>query len=598
MIKKIISFLLRHKVITVIVAIIVIFGGYYGYKKFKGNNVQISYTLATVQKGTIISSVEGSGQVSTSNQVDVKTKASGDIVYMGAVKGQEVKTGKLLAQIDAQDAQKSVRDAEANLESAKLSLEKLLQPTDALSLTQAENSLAQAQDSKQNTIDSLQKSYDDGFTAVSNAFLYLPGIITGFHDLVFNNTIVSNQANIDYYTDSTKIYDERILQYKQDVQTSYQTARASFDKNFDDYKSASRFSSTTTIESLISETYDTAKDIAEAIKNANNLIQFYVDTFSAKNIKQNANADTQLATLNTYTGQTNGYLSSLLSIENTIDTAKKNIISADRTIKEKTESLANLKAGADSLDVKSAQMTIQQRENALLDAKEQYNNYYIYAPFNGIITAVDIKKGDTVSSGATVATIITPQKIAEISLNEVDVAKVKVGQKATLTFDAVEDLSISGEVVDVDAIGTVSQGVVSYNVKINFDTQDDRVKSGMSVSASIIIDTRQDVLVVSNSAIKTQGTTKYVEMLDQNTSQNSNSTSSNKSVVSTASPIKQIVETGLSSDTLTEIISGLKEGDKIITKTTTSSSSKSSSSSSTDSQRSSNLFDLGGGGPR
>jgi len=596
MIKKMISFLLRHKVITVILAIIVIFGGYYGYKKIKGNNVQTSYTLATVQKGTIISSVDGSGQVSTSNQVDVKTKASGDVVYVGAVKGQEVRTGKLLAQIDAQDAQKSVRDAEANLESAKLSLEKLLQPTDELSLTQAENSLAQAQDSKQNTIDSLQKSYDDGFTAVSNAFLNLPSIITGFHDLVFNNTIVSNQANIDYYTDSTKIYDERILQYKQDVQTSYQTARASFDKNFDDYKSASRFSSTTTIEFLISETYDTAKDIAEAIKNANNLIQFYEDTFSAKNIKQNANADTQLATLNTYTGQVNSYLSSLLSIENTIDTAKKSIISADRTIKEKTESLANLKAGADSLDIKSVQMTIQQRENSLLDAKEQYNNYYTYAPFNGIITAVDIKKGDTVSSGATVATIITPQKIAEISLNEVDAAKVKVGQKATLTFDAVEDLSISGEVVDVDAIGTVSQGVVSYNVKINFDTQDDRVKSGMSVSASIIIDTRQDVLVVSNSAIKTQGTAKYVEMLDQNTSQNSNSTSSNKSVVSTASPVKQIVEIGLSNDTLTEIISGLKEGDKVITKTTTSSSSKSSSSSNTNANNS--LFDLGGGGPR
>ncbi|MDD5433706.1 MAG: hypothetical protein PHE77_03610, partial [Candidatus Pacebacteria bacterium] len=61
--------------------------------------------------------------------------------------------------------------------------------------------------------------------------------------------------------------------------------------------------------------------------------------------------------------------------------------------------------------------------------------------------------------------------MAEISLNEVDVAKVKIGQRAIITFDAIDELEITGKVEDVDTIGTVSQGVVSYNVKIIFDTQ-------------------------------------------------------------------------------------------------------------------------------
>src|SRR6185503_5946600 len=109
--------------------------------------------------------------------------------------------------------------------------------------------------------------------------------------------------------------------------------------------------------------------------------------------------------------------------------------------------------------------------------------YTVRAPFSGTIAKLSVDKGDQASSGTTVATIISKNQIADLSLNEVDAAKVTVGQKATLTFDAVEDLSIAGAVASVDTLGTVSQGVVSYVVKIQFTTQDERVKPGMSVNA-------------------------------------------------------------------------------------------------------------------
>ena len=98
-------------------------------------------------------------------------------------------------------------------------------------------------------------------------------------------------------------------------------------------------------------------------------------------------------------------------------------------------------------------------------------------------------------------------------------AKVKVGQKVTLTFDAIEDLSITGEVAEIDTLGTVSQGVVNYAVKIVFDTQDERVKSGMSVSAAIITDVKQDVLLVPNAAVKSNDE-QYVEVLENNIPRN------------------------------------------------------------------------------
>jgi HlyD family secretion protein len=550
---KIIKKILASKLLLAITILILLGGGYWGYKAFFGASAAVRYMSAQVQKGTLIVSVSGSGQVSVSNQIDIKPKASGDIVYVGVKNGQEVKAGALIAQLDTTDAQKAVRDAEANLESAKLSLEKLKQPADTLSILQAENSLAQAKESKQEAEDDLTKAYDDGFNTIANVFLDLPTIMTGLHDVLFNSDFSTNQENFSYYADAVKSYDNKALQYKDDAYSGYQTAQVAYDKNFSDYKIVTRYSDTAQIESLLDETYNTTKSIAEAIKNANNLIQFYIDKLTERNLKHNSRADTALTSLNTYTGKTNTYLLDLLSIQNTIKNSRDTIVNADRSIAEKTESLAKLKAGADALDIQSSELTVKQRENALLDAKEKLADYFVRAPFDGVIAKVNANKGDSVSSASVLATLITRQKLAEISLNEVDVAKVKVGQKATLTFDAVPDLTITGQVAEVDAVGTVSQGVVTYTVKISFDTQDDRVKPGMSVSAAIVTEAKPNVLLVPNSAIKSQGDMAYVEIF----------------AGETQAPRRQTVQIGLSNDTMTEVTNGLKEGDQVVTQTIT-----------------------------
>ena len=184
-----------------------------------------------------------------------------------------------------------------------------------------------------------------------------------------------------------------------------------------------------------------------------------------------------------------------------------------------------------------------------MDAKEKLSDYTLRASIGGTIAAVSVKKGDNASSGTSVATLISPQQMVEISLNEVDVPKVKTGQKAVLTFDAIEELTITGTVAEVDSIGTATQGVVNYVVKIAFDTQDERVKPGMSVSADIITEAKPDVLLVSGSAVKTQGNYSYVEILEN------------------GQPQAVLVTVGSSNDTMVEITSGLSEGQEIITQT-------------------------------
>lgn len=567
--QKLFKFVRERKIISSLVLIALVAGGYFGWQKIFPAAEIVRYVTAKVTRGALISSISGTGQVSASNQLDIKTKASGNVTFVGAKVGDEVKAGTLLLQIDASDALKSIRDAEASLESAKLSYEKFIQPADAFTIMQAENSLVQAKESRQQAVDDLEKAYEDGFNNVSNVFLDLPAIKSGLDDMLYGNSLDSLGSNvgwfynmiINYSLDSNK--EAKAYKYKNEAEKSYNAARNSYDKNFDDYKSVSRVSDSSTMEALILETYNTVKLIADAVKNINNYIDFtqYAMEQSSENVSIPSAMTTYQKSLDSYTGTTNSHLLNLLSAKNSIEDSENSIVSAERSVNEKTASLAELKAGADPLDIKTQQISLKQKENSLIDAREKLADYSIRAPFDGVVAALDLKKGDEVSSGTAAATLITKQRVATITLNEVDVAKVKAGQKATVTFDAIEDLSITGEVVEVDALGTVSQGVVSYDVKIVFDVQDERVKPGMSVSVSIILSSKPDVLLVSSSAIKTQNGENYIEVLIN------------------GAPQKKAVTAGDSNDTMTEITSGLAEGDEVVTQTVTGGSSASAGSS-------------------
>lgn len=540
---KIKTYAIAHKIISAVVVVIILFGGYTVYGKLTSTTGEIQYITTTVQKGTIVSSVTASGQVESSNQIDLKADVSGTITYVGVKAGDVVSRGKTLFSIDNKDALKSIRDAELNLESAKIAFEKF-----------------QIQNSNENMNADLSKAYEDGFNTISSVFLDLPGIMSGLNDMFFKSTISTNgQWNVDWYEGQVNTEDiDKVKIYKQKFIDSYNLALKAYNENFDSYKTVSRSSDNTTIENIISKTYETNKLISDAIKNANN----YLDFINSSIIKYNSTTTTPTiltthkASLNTYTSKTNGFLTSLLSTKTNIKNYKDAFTNGD-------------------LDTQTQLLSLKQKENSLQDLKDKLSDYYVSAPFSGTIASMVAKVGDTASG--TLGSIITNQKIATLSMNEVDVSKIKLGQKATITFDAIDSLSMTGSVAEIDTIGAVSQGVVSYSVKIAFDTDNEKVKPGMSVSASIITDSKTDVLTVPSSTIKTSSNTKYVLMFDTPLAVPTNSS---QGTPSTLTPNKITIETGISDDTNTEIISGLKEGDQIISRTITSTTKTTASTSS------------------
>ena len=553
---KIKQFIGTHKTVTIIVLIVITYAGYWGYGKITSTAGETRYVTSKAEKGTIIEAITGTGQVSASNQIDLKPKASGEITYLPMQSGQRISNGALIAQIDTADAQKTIRDAQASLDNAKLSLEKL-----------------KIQDSASNMNADLSKAHDDGFNSVSNTFLDLPSIMTGLNNMFFKSD-ATGRTYIYKYAESTGSADrEKANTYRDSVISSYNLANDAYNTTFEQYKNTSRNSSSADIEALITQTYNTTKLVSDTIKNSNNYIDFVNKSMVNNNFDIPSYIATHKAILNSYTSQTNSHLNDLLSVTTSIKSAKDAFLNND-------------------LDVQSSELSVKQKENALQDAKDNLSNYSVYAPFGGTISNVAVKKTDSVSSGTVIATLITDKQVAEISFNEVDVAKIQIGQKATLTFDAIPDLTIAGQVISIDSIGTVSSGVVNYTVKISFDTNDVRVKPGMSVNSNIIINIKQDILTVPNSAVKSQNGASYVETFDTALPAPAIGAQGSPSLTP---PNKINVVTGISSDTVTEIVSGLNEGALIVTKTITGSATTATKTTSTKSI----LSAVGGsGGPR
>ncbi|HSD12352.1 MAG TPA: efflux RND transporter periplasmic adaptor subunit [Patescibacteria group bacterium] len=583
------AFVSAHRKLVIGLVLVAAVGGYVGYSRYRKAEQPATYVLAAAQKGTLVTTVNGSGQVSVSDQIDVKPKASGDVVSVETDQGKDVKAGDVLIRLDSRDAAKAVRDAQTSLASAKLAYDKLVQPADALTLAQAENavssatrSLAQAKEAQAQlpvtTAQTLSAAYEDGYNSASDAFIDIPNQMKDLKDLRGTDAVGDQ-----YVSDYKNILGQNsplVLKWVAD----HDAAVVRYNQDFLYFKSVPRTADDATRYALIARTLETEQAVSQALQSAHAMLDAVVNT-TYKEFTIAATVDAMRPKIASDISTINGDISATQRAKDTIDTTTRNapvdqkkaddaVTAAEENLKERTESLAKLKAGPDPLDIQSQKLSLKQRQDALIDAQEKLADYVVRAPIDGTVAKFSLKKGDSVSSGTAVATIITPQKFAEISLNEVDAVKVKQGDKATLAFDAIEGLGITGEVADVDLLGTVSQGVVTYNARIVFDTQDTRVRSGMSLNASVIIGVAQDVLLVPNAAVKTQNGVHYVQTFDASVPRNGSG-----QVVSLAAPNRTTVEIGESNDTSTIITSGLKEGDEVVVREIAASASGAASSS-------------------
>ncbi len=552
--------IINHKILSFFIAIVIFGGGYYFYGKLTTTAVPPRYVLAQVQKGTLVSSVTGSGQVSASNQTNVQAQVSGVVSQILVANNQAVKKGQTLIRLDTINDERSVRNAQANLDNAQLSLQTLLAPASTSSVLQSQQTAIQSQQNYENSQNNLVSDYGNAYNDVSNAFIDLPGVMTGLNNVIYNMTINKSQWDIDVYANMISGWAPNTPQFEQSSIASYQSALSAYNQSLADFKNSTINSSTSTIESLLAETNTALRTISVANSNLKNFLDLVNNTLQANNSKVPSQLTLDETSVQGYIATVNSHIATIIQIQNSIQSDKNSIISGKISVEQSDAAYQQLQSGPTQLQIQQQQLAVTQAENALSDAKENLNNDYITAPFDGVVTNITARAGQPASG--TLAVLVSNAQLAQATLNEVDVVNVKLGQQATVTFDALPNITLTGKVVEVDTLGTVVQGVVSYNAQVALDIPNPDVKPGMSDTVSIITGVKQDVLLVPNEAVKSQGSNQYVQVLELPQGE----TLSAQGVTSAVAPANQPVQTGISNDTMTEITSGLAEGQYVVTR--------------------------------
>jgi HlyD family secretion protein len=200
-------------------------------------------------------------------------------------------------------------------------------------------------------------------------------------------------------------------------------------------------------------------------------------------------------------------------------------------------------------DLQSAQAGVDQARAARDLSKAQLDNGILRAPFDGIVTHVDFDLGSFVPAGRVLLGVADTSALqVKLNIDETDIARVQVGQGVTIGLDAYPNASINAKVTDVAATATTIQGVVNYVVTVSLNVSDVPVKIGMTANANIVVANKDNVLLVPNQAVRAANNKLYV-------------------TVQKAPGQTQEVEVklGLANDQETEVVSGLSEGQQVVT---------------------------------
>ena len=199
---------------------------------------------------------------------------------------------------------------------------------------------------------------------------------------------------------------------------------------------------------------------------------------------------------------------------------------------------------------------LEDAQNALQDAQEELDkakskSSIIVAPFSGFITVINVEGGDEVMKGTVAVELADPEKFeADIMVSEMDILQVELGGEAWVQVDAMPGLSLPAEVTHISPTATIQSGVVNYEVKVEVESlkpEGFQLREGLTVIVSIIVDERNDVLLVPNAAITTQGRQTYVQVMSQG------------GIIEERS-----ITTGISDWQYTEVTEGLSEGEQVV----------------------------------
>jgi HlyD family secretion protein len=463
-----------------------------------------SYQEAAAETRDITKSLSSSGTLEPADSYTVNTLVSGEILSDTFEKGDLVEEGQLLYTLDSSDASSSQ--------------------------TQAQNSYAQAQNSYQQAVKAKYPSADISGT-VSEVYVNNGDSVNAGTELL--KIVADNSIYIDFlftYVDNSTFYvgQSATIFINGFAGTTTGTVQ--------------QVSSSTTASGNAAGSGRQLTTVRVKAVNPGLVTSDYTATAVIGSYSSYGNASIKISQSSVIIAAASGKVSGLNYL------AGDMIKSGDRVCTITGDSVDN--------SIENAKISLNNAQTSLQNARNNLDDYSVTAPISGTVVTKTAKAGDKIEGGSS-GTLCTIYDLSYLqmtmSIDELDISSVEVGQTVNITADAVADQTYTGVVTEVSVAGTTSGGVTTYPVTVRID-ETDGLLPGMNVDAEIVLSSAEGVLAVPSGAVNRGGTVLVT----------ADSPSAANALPDREAPegyVYVAVETGVSDDSYTEITSGLQEGD-------------------------------------
>lgn len=520
-----------------------------------------TYSFVEVQRGDLREEVFETGETQMGEEIMLGFSEGGKIESLQVNEGDFIERGKQIASLDKERTRISLKEARASLFAAKAGLERLLEGATTEEIEAAEATVRSAETAYQNAKNNLKNIERVAEESLKEAHRQTPHLLS---EIVFSakevdegvDEIVSYHFTGIYFSETYAARASRV-----------EIRRAS--ERIEKYEKMIReeeISFTKKDEAL----RETEESLRKMVKELDNIIEISeMDYYQRKMTGEEGQTgigrklDTFEVTddstaLQEFRRKLNSDLSDLRSLIQSVSSVRVNTDAElsvaqgeketrKKAIEEAEKNLNRIRAEVPVSEKRQKEAAIEQAEARVELLEKSLRDSTLNAPFKGTVSKVLKRGGEVVSPGEPVIALLPEEEFRiEVFIYEGDVGRIKENNKVEVSFVALEG-DFKGEVAFINPVGEIRDGVVYYKTFIVLQEYPEEIRVGMTADVTIIAKEKESVLFVPREAIYREDGEDYVDILLNGEKE------------------KRKVETGMTGERREmEILSGLKEGEKII----------------------------------
>ena len=498
-------------VISALIVLSLIIGVFPGNREAEG-------AIVAVKRGAISEEVFVTGKIQSAREAKLAFERGGKVSSVTALIGDRVSAGQILAKLEAADLAAELEEANANIKIQEIKLNELK--------TGARPEEIQIQESRIVKLrDSLAQALKDLAFAVNESY-------TNADDAVRNKI---DQLFIEPFSSVPKLKYALPGQLKNDIEFERYLIEP-------ELRAWYEFLTSSGVASKISGYAETAGKNLSRINSILNKLALAINGFTPF-------ADLSQAAIDNYKSMITTARNSLHASIAKLQSAGEKIAALENDLEIAGEELLLKKSGGTEDQIAAQEAQVTQAKARAKNIEAQIAKTAIRSPISGILTRNDAEAGEIVSPNEPLITVMSLSDLEiEANMPEVDIGKISAGNPTLITLDAFPREKFLGKIIFIDPAETIIDGVVNFKIKIAFEEPDSRLKSGLTANLTIEISKKDGVLIVPLAAVIEKDSGAFVKKIDRGAE-------------------REIpVTTGIRSQTanLIEIISGLREGEKIL----------------------------------